>query len=442
MASLAFARPICLGLVGLIASLSLAIGLILALGGTVLSGWQFMNADGAFCVLLSTLSLHLSDPRRPRRVRLLSILLAALVALLAGAVLIEHHFPVFSALDFLMFSSQATQSSLSLGMSPQTTGCFELLALAMILLQMPQHIAARLSDLLIFLLGLLVLIRVSEYLFGVLPIFGTPGGIRNSPVTLFSLLLLAQVALFRCAENNGAFSILLGRGIGSRIARLVSPILLVTPFLREVARARVVQATRLPANYATAMLASLAAMLAFALLLFIAWRIDGMEREIHDLSLRDELTGLYNLRGFHLLAEQALLLAQRSSVPFSVLFIDLDNLKQINDVYGHSVGSATLGETGNLLKDTFRETDVLGRIGGDEFAVAGQFSHAAIAVATQRLQEATALRNSHGGHRCVLSLSIGHVTSEPAAPESLRTLLSKADEAMYEEKRRKKSAKA
>jgi diguanylate cyclase (GGDEF)-like protein len=234
------------------------------------------------------------------------------------------------------------------------------------------------------------------------------------------------------------FSVFLGRGIGSRIARILGPVILVLPFLREIARQRMVSSHILPEHYATAILASVSAAMSFVFLVLLVFYIKSMEDEIHDLSLRDELTGLYNLRGFHLLGEQALRLAQRSRVPFSVLFIDLDNLKQINDLHGHSVGSACLAETGTLLQATFRETDVLGRIGGDEFAVAGQFTHAAIAVATKRLREASALRNSQSGCRFTLSLSIGHVTSEPDAPEPLDALLSKADRAMYEEKRRKK----
>src|SRR5258708_35880445 len=79
-------------------------------------------------------------------------------------------------------------------------------------------------------------------------------------------------------------------------------------------------------------------------------------------------------------------LAWRSQAPFSVLFVDLDGLKEINDSLGHAVGSAFLVETAGLLTATFRETDVIARIGGDEFAVAGQFSRAGIAVGWHRLQ--------------------------------------------------------
>jgi diguanylate cyclase (GGDEF)-like protein len=167
-----------------------------------------------------------------------------------------------------------------------------------------------------------------------------------------------------------------------------------------------------------------------------------MESEMHALSLRDELTGLLNLRGFRLLAEQALRMARRSHVPFSLLFIDLDKLKEINDSFGHTIGSNILADTGEILMATFRESDVLGRVGGDEFAVAGQFSQAAITVAVHRLREAIAQRNARHAQEPLLSLSLGHVTCEPDGAESLDELLEKADFSMYEEKRLKQSRTA
>jgi diguanylate cyclase (GGDEF)-like protein len=250
-------------------------------------------------------------------------------------------------------------------------------------------------------------------------------------------VLLSFSAFARRAEY-GSFKILVGSGIGSRIARLAAPILLVLPFLREAGRMRLLHDALLPQHYVSAILASSAAVLSFGLLLILAWRINGMEIEIQDLSLRDELTGLYNLRGFHLLAEQALHLAQRSQLPFSVLFIDLDNLKQINDEFGHKVGSEFLVETAALLRTIFRETDVVGRIGGDEFAVAGEFSRSAVSIAVQRIEEGAASAAPETGHRMPLNLSIGCVTNKEHVHESLHDLLAQADKAMYERKRSRK----
>ena len=163
-----------------------------------------------------------------------------------------------------------------------------------------------------------------------------------------------------------------------------------------------------------------------------------METEIRDLSLRDELTGLRNLRGFQMLAEQALRVASRSQMPISVLFIDLDNLKDINDSLGHSTGSAFLVETADMIKRVFRESDVTGRIGGDEFAVVCQCSKVAISIAAQRLEQACAERNAEAGRQFPFSFSIGYVTSDEYAHPSLKNLLAQADKAMYDEKKRRK----
>ena len=92
-----------------------------------------------------------------------------------------------------------------------------------------------------------------------------------------------------------------------------------------------------------ALLASAGVAVAVGILLFFAWRISRMENEIHDLILRDEATRLYNFRGFHMLAEHALRLAQRSGVPFSVLFINLENLAQIHTQLGTGCRSRSLG---------------------------------------------------------------------------------------------------
>jgi diguanylate cyclase (GGDEF)-like protein len=282
-----------------------------------------------------------------------------------------------------------------------------------------------------------MLVLVSGEFFGAQRLFGLSPVTRTSPQTLFCLALLTFVAFLRRSEI-GIFSIFLGRGIGSRIARVLGPILLVLPFLREIGRQRLVHAQMLPEHYATAILASLAAAMAFAILLAIAWYIKTMEAEIQDLSLRDELTRLYNLRGFWLLGGHLLSLAQRSQLPCSVLFVDVDNLKQINDSAGHDKGSAILIETARMLEETFRETDVISRIGGDEFAVVCQCSHVAIEIAAHRLEASIAVRNAQPGREAPLSFSVGYATAEEHGNQSLQELLNLSDRAMYEEKRQKK----
>lgn len=431
---LARIQRVCLVIVMLIAVCTLAAWMLSRLGVKLPSVFTLTKANTALALLAGAMSLTLSQPDLSRRFLILSRLLAVLVGVLGVSSLLEHGFGISLGVDTLI---AADSSSYHPGlMSPQSGSSFTLLAVVLFFIRAQKGLARHIADLFVASLSVLVLIVVSGYLFGAMsPVIVAPSN-WTAPQTLLSLALLSFVC-FGIRAEHGAFGILVGRGIGSRIARVLAPILLLMPFLREVGRARLLHAWLLPEHYTTAILASTAAVLSFALMMILAWQINGMEDEIHDLSLRDELTGLYNLRGFHLLAEQALRLAHRAQSPFSVLFVDLDQLKQINDEFGHGVGSTYLIETGALLQSTFREADVIGRIGGDEFAVAGQFSCAGISTAAQRLEEASESAAPHTDRRFPLSLSIGHVTTE-CGRESLKDLLAKADKAMYEHKKGKR----
>ncbi len=165
-----------------------------------------------------------------------------------------------------------------------------------------------------------------------------------------------------------------------------------------------------------------------------------MTSELRKLALVDELTGLNNRRGFMMVAEHHAKLADRDRSAFEVLFIDLNNMKKINDTLGHQGGDRALTETADLLRKTFRESDVLGRVGGDEFCVllaadpakgdgSGQAAGAAI-----RLRDNLERHNAASTTPFELSLSIGGATYDPDEPESIDDLLARADQAMYEEK--------
>ncbi len=430
---------VCLAALVVIAVANVIWRLTPGLGPILPNGWQPMKAESLAAILLSALCLMYSEAGQTRWKLRLSVVLAAAVMVLAAAVLFKYrpHMAPVTAIPLLYSRGFAMAG----GMTLQTAGGFELLGCAMILMRAQGRFSAPLADVLTLCVCASTLTLVSGHIIGTLSIFGVPGNVPTSPQTMLCLMLLTAVTVLRRAEV-GVFSIFAGSGIGGRLARFLCPFLLILPFLREGARAHLLGEGRMPAHYVTAVLASMAAVVSMALLLFLAWQIKGMETEIHSLSLSDELTKLYNLKGFRLLAGQALRLAHRAHVPFSVLFIDLDNLKQINDSMGHTVGSVYLTETAEILGATFRETDVLGRIGGDEFAVAGQFSEEAISVAIQRLEEACAKRNAEAGRRFPLSFSVGHVTTVDEHKETLDELLAKADQVMYEAKRIKKEGQS
>jgi len=161
---------------------------------------------------------------------------------------------------------------------------------------------------------------------------------------------------------------------------------------------------------------------------------------LHDLAYLDELTGLYNRRGFQAAADQQLRLSARRGSGFWLLFADLDGLKAINDRAGHEVGDAALIETSEVLKKTFRASDVLARLGGDEFVVlAIDAARDSNAVLRKRFATHLAERNAAPGRSYQLSISFGMVRFDPAQPVDLPGLLAEADRSLYEDKHRPRS---
>jgi len=159
------------------------------------------------------------------------------------------------------------------------------------------------------------------------------------------------------------------------------------------------------------------------------------------MSLIDQLTGLYNRRGFFTLARQHEKLANRLRRRMLHIFLDLDGLKQINDTYGHREGDAALADTAEVLRQTFRESDVLARLGGDEFAVlALETSRPVGRVWQDRLTENLARANAERARAYRLEMSMGIAIYDPRHPVLIDDLMAQADAAMYDAKRRRKSA--
>lgn len=163
-----------------------------------------------------------------------------------------------------------------------------------------------------------------------------------------------------------------------------------------------------------------------------------VQLELLNLSMHDDLTGLYNRRGFLALAEHHMLLAYRTGRPFLLAYVDLDRLKQINDTFGHQEGNRALVEAAEVIRDSFRHSDILARIGGDEFAAvmleAGKDS---IKTVLERLEQKLDSCNAVLGRRYNLSLSIGIVPGDSTRLPDIEQLLSEADTLMYQNKQSK-----
>ena len=161
------------------------------------------------------------------------------------------------------------------------------------------------------------------------------------------------------------------------------------------------------------------------------------EAQVRQLSLTDELTGLYNRRGFFLLAEQQLKMARRTQTSCCLVFVDLDGLKKINDTLGHEIGDRAIVDTAQILKQTFRDSDIVARLGGDEFVI---FIPACLDNADDfdtRLQANIDCFNDRHEKLYQLSMSVGVKRCHWNDNFSLEQLVTHADNLMYEHKRSK-----
>ena len=160
--------------------------------------------------------------------------------------------------------------------------------------------------------------------------------------------------------------------------------------------------------------------------------------EVRKLTVRDELTGLYNRRGFLTLATQHLKFSRRTKRGCWLIVVDVDDFKQINDTFGHPEGDQALVTTAEILTRSFRESDIVARLGGDEFAVlAVHADDDSAAKITKRVAETLSQYNGQAGRRYALAFSVGVVRFDPTNPCSIEEFVARADEALYAQKRRK-----
>ena len=156
---------------------------------------------------------------------------------------------------------------------------------------------------------------------------------------------------------------------------------------------------------------------------------------LYKLAATDDLTGLYNRRGFITTAEQQLKIAQRDVKECLLIFVDLDGLKRINDTLGHEEGSQAIIQVGNILRDCFRSSDIIARLGGDEFVVLTSVMHEKDEQTIKsRLQTKLEIYNELNPKSYRLSFSIGVSHFVPAGGKSLEEIIAEADQAMYAHK--------
>jgi len=164
-------------------------------------------------------------------------------------------------------------------------------------------------------------------------------------------------------------------------------------------------------------------------------RLREANAELQRLSMTDELTGLYNRRGFMMLAERFLDSNRRNNIQSVLVYIDLDHLKRINDTHGHDAGDRAIIRFAEILERTLRKSDVGARIGGDEFAfITGVPEPDAVDRILERLDGALAEFNASGEDVFTLSATGGSAFIDVDSDASLEDGLREADENLYRKK--------
>ena len=158
-------------------------------------------------------------------------------------------------------------------------------------------------------------------------------------------------------------------------------------------------------------------------------------------AVTDNLTGLYNRRGFEELIKNELYLAQKRGLPLGVLMLDIDNFKSVNDRFGHLVGDEVLQGIANLFRSSLRERDIACRLGGDEFTVIVRSGREGLSLVEDRLRVAFQVWSAASEAARSLGVSIGGAIWEPDMAPDPESLILVADKEMYKEKKAKSEGK-
>lgn len=450
---------------------------------TVLPGWTAMMANTASMFTVLGVGLSCATFRTSQTGSLIRQLGAVLVILVGGLTLVEYVLSVDLAIDLLLpFELQQSEPVAFPGrMAPATALCLLLSGFGLLLegrSLLPQFFAS--SALFISLMALV------GYLFNVSALYSV-GLYSSMAIHTAIALILFNTGLLVIQERSGFVELLISDTAGGEVARsllasipvvilsiggallvgeklvyydnrfslalmaTLSIATLVAVILRTARRLQQIDKARGNVQ------AELAALNAF-LELRVAERtsaLEGVNNKLMDemsqrqkveddvrrLSLTDELTGLHNRRSFFLLADQLMRSARRNDQSCLLFFIDLDGLKKLNDVHGHEAGDLAIIAAAQVLNAAFRASDIVARIGGDEFVVLAADVRESADILSARVQ--TLVDEFNGSDRCrfPVGLSIGAVRCSPKELKPLGELLAGADAAMYANKQlRRKQA--
>ena len=394
-------------------------------------------------------SLRLLLPDPPRRAyRYWGLFFGTLVACIGAITVIENAFGADRRLNYLLSKGNVgVLTTPAPGRMPLITALtFLVLGVALLLVDRETPQGPRPAELLSLWGVFAGIMSLSGYVNGAAPVYRM---FSYTQVAVFTALVLFMMsaAIFFARPRVGIAGDLTGRFLGSAMARRFLPAVFIVPLLGAWIRLQGQRAGLFGTELGLAWNVTTNVVTLSFLVWLTARKLNETERSLeevreaknilYDTSMKDELTGLYNRRGFLAFAEEQIKLACSGRRELFVIFADVDGLKAINDRYGHGEGDRALKKAAEVLLTVFRDTDLVARLGGDEFAIlALDCSPAGLVRINAHFDKALRIINDLD-NSWKLSISIGTVHVDSNHQLSITELLSRADKMMYSQKREK-----
>jgi diguanylate cyclase (GGDEF)-like protein len=437
--------------------------LAIAVGCLVLCGWIFsieslksgflhsgtIKVNTSLGLIFLGVSLWLLLPDPPRRAcRRWGLFFGALVASIGALTLVECVFGVNLRIDqaLLRDDGGVIGAYASGRMPPVTAMTFLALGLALLVPDRDTRTERQPAQVLSLWGGFAGIMSLSGLINGATATYKI---FSYTPVNVYTaiVLLVVSAAIFFARPRVGIADDLTGRLVGSAMARRFLPAVIIVPVVASWIRMQVQRAGFFGAGLGLALNVTVNVVTLSLLVWVNARQLNKSEASLeearkaketfYNASLRDELTGLYNRRGFLAFAEEQIRLACSGRRELLVVFADVDGLKAINDRYGHSEGDRALKKAAEVLLSVFRDTDLISRLGGDEFAVLALDCSPAGLVRINAHFEKTLRIVNDLDTPWKLSVSVGAVHVDSKHQLSIDELLSTADGIMYKRKRAK-----
>jgi diguanylate cyclase (GGDEF)-like protein len=432
-------------------------------GCLVLCGWIFsveplkfaflgapaIEVNTSLCLIFLGASLWMSLPDPPRRThRYCSLFFGGLVASVGAITAIEYVFRLDMHIDQLLLRQDVGVIATRFPgrMPPINAMTFLVLGMALLLLDWEVRPGLLPAQVLSLLGAFAAIMSLSGYINDAAAIYGI-FSYTQTAAYMGLVLFMMSAAIFFARPRVGIAGDLTGKYLGSATARRFLPPVIIVPILAAWIRVQGQRAGLFGTELGFAWNVTTNVVTLSLLVWLYARKLNKTEESLdevleaknilHDASLRDELTGLYNRRGFLTFAEEQIKLACSGHRQVLVVFADVDGLKGINDRYGHSEGDRALKKAAEVLLAIFRDTDIVARLGGDEFVVlALDCSPGGLTRINAHLDKMLGLVNDLDDP-WNLSISVGTVHVDSKHQLSIADLLGEADKLMYEQKREK-----